>query len=133
MPQKEYQTARDADFKQAVGRVIRERNKNGEQIRMSEAVRAAINGGAPHYYISYDYAYRHLSLYRRGKKNRKGARPEMWVELDRRVNELGKRRPDAPVSRRLEEVLRSGATRFFITERYGMRLINRVNGRSPLG
>ena len=63
MAQKEFRETRDADFKRAVGRVIRE--ARGERLSVGDAVRRAIKGGAPHFYISYDYAYRHLSLYRR--------------------------------------------------------------------
>lgn len=124
MAQKEFRETRDADFKRAVGRVMTE--TRGERLTMGDAVRRAIKGGAPYFYISYDYAYRHLSLYRRGLK-RGGKREAMWAEIDRRVRELGERRRGAPVSRLLAEVLMQGrATRFFITERYGMRVFNEL-------
>ena len=81
---------------------------------------------APSYYISYDYARRLLSLYRRNKlpKSYNPLRHMMIAEIASRVDAIKTSKTSHAEGRALVRVLaRGNASRFFITIPTAMRLI----------
>ena len=122
----EMKKERDRDFIKAVEREMRNPHLRGRGMR--EIVKAAANGPAPSYYLTYDRVMKMLP----GRESEaipvgaRSARGAMWREIHRRVlrrmRRSGVRRSDA-VSMVLAE---GNASSFFLTESSAWVLYHRL-------
>lgn len=96
--------------------------------QQASAKASAVMPGMP-YNLSYDYAMRKLSQYRRGKLA-ESQRPR-WAHLSARVDEL-QRRYNLPVSRALQRELTEGtAPPRQLSASYAHRLFQRLRSQRP--
>lgn len=116
---------RNNDFMESV-RQWQERGKTltGRPLSMKTAVRKALNGGAPSFYLTRDHVWKKMRERRKGlPPAEKPHRKAMWDEIERA---LAERQKDAPKETRwesLDYVLNCHSpSGYFITERYAMRL-----------
>jgi hypothetical protein len=104
---------------------VKQYRKQGQNPPMSRVVNDAISTNAPSYYLTFDYARRLLSQYRRKQLPKKYRKRDMIVEIARKVDRLMLQNPLLSESDALTMVLTSGnASRFFISESSARRLIN---------
>ncbi|MBR5332467.1 MAG: hypothetical protein IKV32_04110 [Muribaculaceae bacterium] len=118
---------RNRDIKKCYNRIVKQYKKLGQNPSISTVVNDAISTKAPSYYLTFDYARRLLSQYRRKQlpKSYRRLRHDMVVEIARKVDRLIQRNPSLSESDALSMVLASGnASRFFISEVSARRLIN---------
>lgn len=121
---------RDRDFLK-VCRRIRE-NQGGARLTMRQVAGKAVKTEAPGYYVTFDYAYRMLRLLRNGRisPDYNRIKIQQWEELRVKVDKVRKSygiRDDATA---LGLVLAGGrASRFFISQAYGLRLLKNLNSK----
>ena len=116
---------RNRDIKKCYNRIVKQYKKQGQNPPMSRVVNDAISTNAPSYYLTFDYARRLLSQYRRKQLPKKYRKRDMIVEIARKVDRLMLQNPLLSESDALTMVLTSGnASRFFISESSARRLIN---------
>lgn len=116
---------RNRDIKKCYNRIVKQYRKQGQNPPMSRVVNDAISTNAPSYYLTFDYARRLLSQYRRKQLPKKYRKRDMIVEIARKVDRLMLQNPLLSESDALTMVLTSGnASRFFISESSARRLIN---------
>lgn len=126
------QSQRRRDFIKACIRETRAAAGTSQRLTDTIIARRAMAGGAPGYYLEYDYALKVLyGYYAQGELPiATPHRRAMWLELIAKVDELRNR--GVSVMQALNRVL-SGATasRFFIAEATAVREL-RNHRRSPL-
>ena len=118
---------RKRDIKKCYNRIVKQYKKQGQNPPKSTIVNDAISTKAPSYYLTFDYARRLLSQYRRKQLPQKyrRLRHDMIEEIARKVDRLTQQNPSLSESDALTMVLTSGnASRFFISESSARRLIN---------
>lgn len=116
---------RNRDIKKCYNRIVKQYKKQGQNPPISTIVNDAISTKAPSYYLTFDYARRLLSQYRRKQLPKKYRKRDMIVEIARKVDRLMLQNPLLSESDALTMVLTSGnASRFFISESSARRLIN---------
>ena len=118
---------RNRDIKKCYNRIVKQYKKQGQNPSISTIVNDAISTKAPSYYLTFDYARRLLSQYRRKQlpKSYRKLRHDMIVEIAHKVDRLTQQIPSLSESDALTMVLTSGnASRFFISESSARRLIN---------
>lgn len=121
----EYIEQRDRDFT-ARCRELRKGLRPGERVTRRELVERAIGGGAPCYYLTFDYAYRMLRDYRRGRLPPRYNRlkTQMLQELARKTDSYKQSTGCTADTEALSVVLaRGAASRFFISPDYAIRLL----------
>ena len=136
----EYTQERDRDFVNAYRRELRRAWERGEQLEATEVVRRAIEGGAPGFYIGFDYARRGVSdrLRRRLRSRHREWMPvkrALWEDLAERVEaEMVSGRGRLRMSEALARVLAEGnAPRFYMGPRTARRILLRMNGKNLNG
>lgn len=90
-------------------------------------VEKTIAGKAPRYYLTYDYARRMLSLYRKHRlpRNYNPHKRDMITEIAHKVDQLMAHRPGTTENDALALVLARGeASRFFLSPATARRIIN---------
>ena len=118
---------RNRDIKKCYNRIVKQYKKQGQNPPKSTIVNDAISTKAPSYYLTFDYARRLLSQYRRKQLPQKyrRLRHDMIKEIARKVDRLMLQNPLLSESDALTMVLTSGnASRFFISESSARRLIH---------
>ena len=118
---------RNRDIKKCYNRIVKQYKKQGQNPPKSTIVNDAISTKAPSYYLTFDYARRLLSQYRRKQLPQKyrRLRHDMIKEIARKVDRLMLQNPLLSESDALTMVLTSGnASRFFSSESSARRLIN---------
>ncbi len=131
----EYTQERDRDFVNAYRRELRRAWERGEEVEAGEVLRRAIEGGAPGFYIGFDYARRGVSdrLRRRLRSRHRdwmGVKRSLWEDLAERVEaELVSAHGRLRMSEALARVLAEGnAPRFYIGPRTARRILLRMRG-----
>lgn len=126
----EYTQERDRDFVNAYRRELRRAWERGEQLEAAEVLRRAIEGGAPGFYIGFDYARRGVSdrLRRRLRSRHREWMPVkrvLWEDLAERVEaEMVGGRGRLRMSEALARVLAEGnAPRFYMGPRTARRIL----------
>lgn len=132
----EYTQERDRDFMNAYRRELRRALSRGEQVESGEVVRRAIEGGAPGFYIGFDYARRGVaSRLRRRLRSRHrdmmAPRHMLWDELTERVErELTGGHGRLRLPEALARVLAAGdAPRFYISDRTARRILGKIKDK----
>ncbi len=117
---------RNADFLRSV-REWQERGRalTGRPLSVRTAVRKALNGGAPRFYITREHVWKKMCERRRRLPPReKPHRRAMWDEI---AMALERRQKDVPCESRWEALdyvlCRHHPSGFFITEPYALRLV----------
>lgn len=103
---------------------------SGKHLTMRQIAEKAICGGAPRYYVTFDYAYRMLRKWRNGDFSDKcdDIRVRQWRELAAKTDELKSKNPGLTDYTALGRVLAfDTASRFFISPGYALRLIHRIS------
>lgn len=125
---KEFLKNRDHDLLVSARRLIDGREA-GTPIRIHDLAVAAINTTAPHYYLTFDYAYRHLRRYRRDSSLFGGdsLRAVQMREIISKVDAMKARADTITDHVALMRVLAdSRASRFFLSEAYAVKLIRKL-------
>lgn len=111
-------------------RAVCDRLQPGERADRRALAQRAVMGGAPCYYVTYDYAYRMLRALRRGRlpPGYPRLKLNMWQEIagktDRYKQSVGIK-SDAEA---LSVVLaRNTASRFFVSIEYALRILDKIN------
>lgn len=128
----EYTQIRDNDFLKAYRREIRLAWEGGEAVDSEEVLLRALQGGAPQFYVGFDYARRGV-----GQRLRRRLRPrhrlltvkrQLWEDLTQRVrDEVVRSDGRLSVSDALARVLAEGnAPRFYIGPRTARRILSRM-------
>lgn len=119
-------SAKKIDFRKCYQMTQQRHAMMGKRVSITAMVNETINGKAPGYYITFDYARRLLSLYRRGRlpKGLSRLRCELIAELNQRVEQLNLGTNSHAVGDALSKVLAKGnASRFFITTATARRFL----------
>lgn len=121
---------RNRDFINRCYEIIRLDKDRGLYSTTRSIVERTIYGGAPRFYISYSRAASAIATYRRHRYTSSSASTVsqmQFMELQQKVEEMQRRSSrDISWRRALSMILASsGASRFFISVEYGMRLLNR--------
>lgn len=119
---------RNRDFVDAVRRVV-ERYDSAPLPRTEEIVAQAIDGGAPHYYASYETAVRRTRELRHKGRTRlslgSDRSREMWEEFFVKVERLRAMCPGMEIGVAITRVLAAEpASGFFLSVRQGMALVH---------
>lgn len=117
---------RQRDINRCYKKVVKRYKLQGKKPSTSALVSETIAEEAPRYYITYNYARRLLSQYRRNKlpKNFRRLRREMISEIARKVDKIMHTHHSFTESDALAMVLSgSKASRFFISTASARRLI----------
>lgn len=125
----EFIKTRDNDFI-AKCRKICDGLHPGERISCHELAHRAISGGAPEYYVTFDYAYRMLRTLRHNRlpPNYNPLKRLMWAEIAEKADHYKCQMGIKTDTEALSIVLaRSCASRFFITTNYAIRLLQQLN------
>ena len=133
----EYTQERDRDFVSAYRRELRQAWERGEHLETAEMIRRAIDGGAPGFYVGFDYARRGVSdrLRRRLRsrhRNWTGVKRGIWDDLAERVEvEIMSSHARLRLPEALARVLAEGnAPRFYMSERTARRILQKMNGKT---
>lgn len=126
-------TSRDKDFIEACQSVLSHCSCDSRPC-MRAIVASAIASPAPSYYVSPDYAFRIMSSYlNHGKLPSRRLAREMWLEIASKVTRLRRENPSIPLIKAVTEVTANEhASRFFISDGYALRLLQRRNRSSRL-
>lgn len=119
-------SSKKLDFHKCYQKTLQRHALTGKRVSVTALVNETINGKAPGYYVTFDYARRLLSLYRRGKlpKGLSRLRCELIAELNQRVEQLNLGTNSHAVGDALSKVLAKGnASRFFITTATAKRFL----------
>lgn len=120
---------RDRDFISRY-RAVCDRLQEGEPACRRSLVQRAVMGGAPCYYVTFDYAYRMLRSLRRGRLPPGYSRLKllMWQEIADKTDRYKQLMGVKSDAEALSVVLaRNSASRFFISIDYAMRLLDKTN------
>lgn len=126
----EESVTRQRDIKHCYNKIVKRHKLQGQKTPVATLVIETITDEAPSYYITFDYARRLLSLYRRDKlpKNFRKLRREMICEIAQKVDRLMRMHQSFSESDALAMVLsRSTASRFFISPASARRLLSNSN------
>ncbi|MBQ4291821.1 MAG: hypothetical protein II752_03685 [Muribaculaceae bacterium] len=127
---KEFLKNRDHDLLASASQVIGRRRAEKRPLRLAEIALEASLSPAPHYYLTFDYAYRQIRRMRRDPEALKGdsLKALQMREILDHVNRL-KSASEGNLSDNdaLTRVLASSkASRFFISEAYAVKLVRRL-------
>lgn len=129
----EYTEERDRDFMNAYRREVRRAWEETGQVDRGEVLRRAIEGGAPGFYVEFEYARRGVSArlrHRLRSRHRDYMRPKrmIWEDLaDRVMSEMTGSRVPLRLGEALARVLAEGnAPRFYIEPRTARRIVSRM-------
>ena len=125
----EFIKIRDNDFV-AKCRKICDGLHPGERISCHELAHRAISGGAPSYYVTFDYAYRMLRSLRHNRlpPNYNPLKRLMWTEIADKTDNYKRQMGIKTDTEALAIVLaRNCASRFFFTTDYAIRLLQQLN------
>lgn len=126
----EFKEQRDRDFMASCRRARRELMACRNDFHTPDIVRHAIASPAPAYYVGHKYALRMLSHYANGglPSSTAGEKLMMWSEIALRVEQHLQRNRHHSTGEALAAVLTTGhAGRFFISEKYALRLYYRLS------
>lgn len=120
----EYIVERDRDLLEVFRRTIR----TCKHINLYEVVETVVNSPAKRFYVS---EYRTRNIIKRmfnGKPltNMYPLRQEMYREIFRRVKEMRKTMPHAPLLMVIEEVLAQPAPKFYLTKETGVTILHKI-------
>lgn len=109
--------------------------ERGELPTIDDIISRVISSPAPAYYLSFSYAYRHISACNKrlaesgsiGESADKATRRRMILELAAKSKALTERYPRLTLSDAVARVLAGEqASSFFLTQQYGVRLYYRL-------
>lgn len=106
-----------------------------QPISQSGIIHETIMSGAPRYYTTFDYAYRMICLLRRGNLplGYNDIRHAQWREISYKVDKMKSSLHINSDFKALALVLsRSTASRFFISQSYAGKLIQRLTKENPV-
>ncbi len=133
----EYTQERDRDFMTAYRREMRRAWEEPGEVDARELLRRAIEGGAPAFYVEFEYARRGVSARLRRRlrsRHRDLMRPKrlIWEDLADRVEwEMRRSRVTLRLADALARVLADGgAPRFYISCRTARRIVERMRNES---
>lgn len=107
-------------------RAVCDRLQPGERADRKVLAQRAVMGGAPCYYVTYDYAYRMLRALRRGRlpPGYSRLKLKMWQEIAGKTDSYKQSVGVKSDAEALSVVLaRNTASRFFVSIDYAMRII----------
>lgn len=116
---------RNTDFMQAVRTCWKNMAAVGKTKGIDEIIMDVISGPAPEFYVTYETAYRYVSLARRGMlpQSLTRRRRQMWLDLNRRVHKIMKEKPEWCYGRALVEAIDMGnAPSWYLDARYARQL-----------
>ncbi len=81
---------RNADFMRAVRQQWKKSSEAGRPVDINSILGEVLSGHAPEFYVSYDTAYKNVSLARRGAlpMSLDRLRRKMWIDLAKRVDDI---------------------------------------------
>lgn len=133
----EYTHERDRDFMTAYRREMRRAWEEPGEVDARELLRRAIEGGAPAFYVEFEYARRGVSARLRRRlrsRHRDLMRPKrlIWEDLADRVEwEMRRSRVTLRLADALARVLADGgAPRFYISSRTARRIVEKMRNES---
>ena len=116
---------RNTDFMNAVRSQWRAMAEAGESTAIEKVIEAVINSQAPEFYVTYETAYRFVSLARRGclPQSMDGRRYRMWHDLNDRTNKIMENNPQWSYGRALVEAIDMGnAPSWYLEPGYARQL-----------
>lgn len=109
-------TRRNAHFMAAVNKTVAE--WGGKTFSLNNILAKVIDSPAPEFYVTYDTAYRYVSLAMNGNlpNTEKGTRRRQWLDLASRVKATMRRHPHLSRAKALQLVLEHGqAPSFYLS------------------
>lgn len=106
---------------------------NEGNVTMDDAVDGALKSLAPRFFVSYDAAYRNVSLHLRGVVGKTTGRQKLYAEMARRVKTLMEQNPGMRYHVALNKVMdESAAPGLYLTPAYMKRLFYKLQKNNRL-
>ena len=116
---------RNTDFMLAIRTAWKRKADDGDVPPIEDIIDEVISGEAPEFYVTYETAYRYVSLARRGMlpQSLTGKRHRMWMDLCDRVADIMAKNSDWSYGRALVEAIDMGnAPCWYLESKYARQL-----------